>query len=129
MEKTKSKLDMEIETAYKNGKNAIVFVKQNMDANAPSWFFAPVKRILLDYRILAFLAGMGVEAAGIAIQQMIGFPITPVIDVVTMGVLVVAIAWYQGKNQKSCCGNREGCGNQKGCACVQQDTDTDKSLD
>jgi hypothetical protein len=53
--------------------------------------------VLYDARTLAFLLGMGLEAAGIAIQTMLNLPMYPVLDVLTVGVLIVIIAYFQRK--------------------------------
>jgi len=98
-EEPKSKLDAEIATAFETGKNAASVLKTSIDDNAPAWFVHPVKKLMLDSRTIPFLFGMGVEALGIAIQAVLGVAAYPVLDVITVGVVIIVLAWYQGKNR------------------------------
>jgi hypothetical protein len=95
----KSKLDTELDSAMQTGKNAVTALKTSIDDNAPLWFITPVKHMMLDDRTIPFLFGMGIEAAGIAIQSAIGFAAYPIIDVLTVGVVILVLAWYQRKHR------------------------------
>jgi hypothetical protein len=95
-----SKLDEEIAAARDFGGNAVASLKFNITANAPTWVTKPVGIILTDDRTPAFLLGMGIEAAGIAIQSALGFPVYPLIDGIIACVLVLILVWYQKKNLK-----------------------------
>jgi len=60
---------------------------------------AGISALLLDDRTIPFLLGMGLEATGIAVQMMIGYPLFPVLDVLTVGIVVILLAWYQNSKR------------------------------
>jgi hypothetical protein len=90
-----SKFDEEMASAYQSGKDAVSSLSFNIKASAPTWLTKLINSIIYDDRTPAFLLGMGVEAAGIAIQYAIGFPAYPIIDAVTVIVLLGIIVWLQ----------------------------------
>jgi hypothetical protein len=52
-----------------------------------------IRNIFYDERTVAFLLGMGIEAAGLAIQFELGMPAYPILDAAVVFVLI-AILWY-----------------------------------
>jgi len=58
-----------------------------------------ISDIVHDNRTIPFMLGMGIEAAGLAIQYALGYPTSPVLDVVTIGVIVIVIAYFQRKKR------------------------------
>jgi hypothetical protein len=79
-------------------KNAGSTLLIDIKMNEPKWLTVPLGKILLDTRTNAFLLGMGIEAAGLAIQMVLGIPIYPVVDVITVVVLIGILVWYQRRN-------------------------------
>ena len=89
-----SKLDEELASAHQTAKDAVSSLSFNIQANAPTRLVKFVNTIVTDDRTPAFLLGMGVEAAGIAIQYAIGFPAYPILDAVTVVVLIGILYWW-----------------------------------
>jgi len=94
-----SKFDDEISSAMDAGRNAVSTMKYSIVANAPDWIVKPITSVIVDERTPAFLFGMGFEAAGIAIQNVIGYPTYPILDALTAIVLMGIILWYQRRKR------------------------------
>ena len=98
---TEEKLDLgeELVLAKESARNALSFLYFNIKASAPRWVVEPVSAILTDNRTPAFMLGMGIEAAGIAIQQALGIPVYPIIDALVAVVIIGLLVWYQRRKK------------------------------
>jgi hypothetical protein len=52
---------------------------------------------LHDTRTIPFLLGMGIEAAGLAIQFALGLPAYPALDAIVVGLFILALYFFQRK--------------------------------
>lgn len=93
-----SKWDEDMASAQDAAKNAILNLKYSIKANAPEWIVKPISGLIADTRMPIFLLGLGVEAAGIAIQQALEIPIYPILDALVAIVLMGILIWYQRRN-------------------------------
>jgi len=83
-----SKWDEDIGSAKDTARNAVINLKYSITANAPDWIVKPIQGLIMDDRMPIFLLGLGIEAAGIAIQQALGIPIYPILDAIVAIALI-----------------------------------------
>ena len=93
-----SKWDEDIGSAKDTARNAVINLKYSITANAPDWIVKPIQGLIMDDRMPIFLLGLGIEAAGIAIQQALGIPIYPILDAIVAIALMGIFIWYQRRN-------------------------------
>ena len=98
---TEEKLDLgeELVLARETARNALSFLSFSITANAPTWVVKLIREVLVDERVPAFMLGMGIEAAGIAIQQALGIPVYPIIDALVAVVIIGLLVWYQRRKK------------------------------
>lgn len=95
----KKDLGEELADAKESARNALSFLSFNITANAPKWITEPIGAVLLDDRTPAFMLGMGIEAAGIAIQMALGIPIYPIVDALVAMTIIGILVWYQRRKK------------------------------
>lgn len=102
-----TKLDDEISGVIKSIKNWRTLVSDSFASNPPPAFIvSTVDKLIHSDGMTWFLAGMSIEALGIAVQVFMRIDTYPILDGIVAGVLALGLYAYQGRLERP--GKRTG---------------------
>ena len=97
-----TKLDDEISGVIKSIKNWRTLVSDSFASNPPPAFIvSTVDKLIRSDGLTWFLAGMSIEALGIAVQVFMRIDTYPILDGIVAGVLALGLYVYQGRTKQT----------------------------